>query len=146
MIVRFDTPIWTVLLGLFIFSFIVAYVSAVIDSYIIKVKYGKIKTLNHYTRNIIRGVIFTSSTLLVCWSIPSFILLLLYQSFIFSFYFDIILNVKRGLDMWYIGKTADLDILARIFLGGNKGKKYAIIKIVLAIFSSIGVSLIYPIQ
>jgi len=130
MIVRFDTPIWIVLLGLFIFSFIVAYVSAVIDARIIRLKFGKIVSLNHTSRNIIRGSIFITSTLLTCHSFKGFIVLLGYQSLIFSFYFDIILNMMRGLSMWYIGATAPLDFLMREWIGKDGGKTYATLKII----------------
>lgn len=119
---------WTILLWLFTFSFIVAYVSAVIDARIIRLKYGKIVSLNHTSRNIIRGVIFTGSTLLVCNSLFEFMLLLVLQSLRFSLFFDIILNYKRGLSPWYIGKTSFLDILIRNLYGGDGGFTYATFK------------------
>ena len=126
--VKFNIPVWTVLLGLFTFSFIVAYVSAVIDARIIRLKFGKIVSLNHLSRNIIRGTIFTGSTLLVCNSFYEFMLLLALQSLHFSLFFDIILNYKRGLSPWYIGNTALLDMLMRIWLSKNGGMAYATFK------------------
>lgn len=131
MIVIFNIPVWIVLLGLFTFSFMVAYVSAVIDARIIRLKFGKIVSLNHLSRNIIRGTIFTGSTLIMCQSVESFCMLLLYQSVVFSFYFDIILNMKRGLSIWYIGKTAGLDVFVRHYFKGDGGMVYATLKIIL---------------
>jgi hypothetical protein len=158
--VKVDIPIWLVLLGLTIFSFIVSYVRAYIDAILIKKLWGKVKSLVHSTRVVItlfililfdfilwyKGIIvievkeFTTVFDLGFYiSYIRYLFILSYQWFWYSFYFDIILNRMRGLNDWYVGQTSTMDIMVRKTFGMNSGRIYGMIKIVFVIFSTIGI-------
>lgn len=137
--VKVNILIWLILLGLTIFSFIVAYVRAYIDERIIKKLWGKVKSLVHWTRGIITILIFVLVDLLVFKIEWRTLFIFSYQWFWYSFYFDIILNRMRGLNDWYVGQTSTMDIMVRKTFGMNSGRVYGMIKIVFVIFSSIGI-------
>ncbi len=139
---EYNLPIWLVLLVLTIFSFIVAYISAKIDARQIRIKWGTIVSLNHTSRTIIRLSVFSLISFLIFTNIWNYILYIAYQWFMFSFYFDIILNNLRGYSYWYIGKTAKTDILIRKYLGEESGEKYALMKLMTCIFISIGIMIL----
>lgn len=155
----FNIPLWLTLLGLTIFSFIVAYIRAYIDERIIKKLWGKVKSLVHWTRAtitfiilVIIGYIFWSKRLiteikdfegLFDWEFYKpfvrYLCVISYQWFWYSFYFDIILNRMRGLNDWYVGQTSTMDIMVRRTFGMNSGRIYGMIKIVFVILSTIGI-------
>ncbi len=134
-----NIPIWLILLGLTIFSFIVSYVRAYIDERIIKKLWGKVKSLVHWTRGLITILIFVLIDLLVFKIEWKTLFIFSYQWFWYSFYFDIILNRMRGLNDWYVGQTSTMDIMVRKTFGMNSGRIYGMIKIVFVIFSTIGI-------
>lgn len=137
--IRVNIPIWLILLGLTIFSFIVSYVRAYIDERIIKKLWGKVKSLVHWTRGLITILIFVLVDLLVFKIEWKTLFIFSYQWFWYSFYFDIILNRMRGLNDWYVGQSSTTDIMVRKTFGMNSGRIYGIIKIVFVIFSTIGI-------
>ncbi len=137
--IRVNIPIWLILLGLTIFSFIVSYVRAYIDERIIKKLWGKVKSLVHWTRGLITILIFVLVDLLVFKIEWKTLFIFSYQWFWYSFYFDIILNRMRGLNDWYVGQSSTTDIMVRKTFGMNSGRIYGIIKIVFCILSSIGI-------
>lgn len=134
-----NTPIWLILLGLTIFSFIVSYVRAYIDERLIKKLWGKVKSLVHWTRTLITILIFVLIDLLLFKIEWKTLFIFSYQWFWYSFYFDIILNRMRGLNDWYVGQTSTMDIMVRKTFGMNSGRIYGMIKIVFVIFSTIGI-------
>lgn len=134
-----NIPIWLILLGLTIFSFIVSYVRAYIDERIIKKLWGKVKSLVHWTRGLITILIFVLIDLLVFKIEWKTLFIFSYQWFWYSFYFDIILNRMRNLNDWYVGQTSTMDIMVRKTFGMNSGRIYGMIKIVFVIFSTIGI-------
>ena len=137
--IRVNIPIWLILLGLTIFSFIVSYVRAYIDERIIKKLWGKVKSLVHWTRGLITILIFVLIDLLVFKIEWKTLFIFSYQWFWYSFYFDIILNRMRNLNDWYVGQTSTMDIMVRKTFGMNSGRIYGMIKIVFVIFSTIGI-------
>ncbi len=137
--VKVDIPIWLILLGLTIFSFIVSYVRAYIDERLIKKLWGKVKSLVHWTRTLITIAIFVLVDLLLFKIEWKTLFIFSYQWFWYSFYFDIILNRMRGLNDWYVGQTSTMDIMVRKTFGMNSGRIYGMIKIVFVIFSTIGI-------
>jgi len=137
--IRVNIPIWLILLGLTIFSFIVSYVRAYIDERIIKKLWGKVKSLVHWTRGLITILIFVLVDLLVFKIEWKTLFIFSYQWFWYSFYFDIILNRMRGLNDWYVGQSSTTDIMVRKTFSMNSGRIYGIIKIVFCILSSIGI-------
>lgn len=134
-----NISIWLILLGLTIFSFIVAYVRAYIDERLIKKLWGKVKSLVHWTRGLITIAIFVLVDLLLFKIEWKTLFIFSYQWFWYSFYFDIILNRMRGLNDWYVGQTSTMDIMVRKTFGMNSGRIYGMIKIVFVIFSTIGI-------
>ena len=134
-----NIPIWLILLGLTIFSFIVSYVRAYIDERIIKKLWGKVKSLVHWTRGLITILIFVLIDLLVFKIEWKTLFIFSYQWFWYSFYFDIILNRMRNLNDWYVGQTSTMDIMVRKTFGMNSGRIYGMIKIVFCILSTIGI-------
>ena len=134
-----NIPIWLILLGLTIFSFIVSYVRAYIDEIIIKKLWGKVKSLVHWTRGLITILIFVLIDLLVFKIEWKTLFIFSYQWFWYSFYFDIILNRMRNLNDWYVGQSSTMDIMVRKTFGMNSGRIYGMIKIVFVIFSTIGI-------
>lgn len=154
-----NIPIWLILLGLTIFSFIVSYVRAYIDERIIKKLWGKVKSLVHWTRAsitfvilVVVGYIFWSKRLiseikdfegLFDWGFYKpfikYLCVISYQWFWYSFYFDIILNRMRGLNDWYVGQSSIMDIMVRKTFGMNSGRIYGMIKLLFVILSTIGI-------
>lgn len=134
-----NLPIWLILLGLTIFSFIVSYVRAYIDEKIIKKLWGKVKSLVHWTRTLITIIIFVLVDLLLFKIEWKLLFIFSYQWFWYSFYFDIILNRMRGLNDWYVGQTSTIDIMVRKTFGMNSGRIYGMIKLLFVILSTIGI-------
>lgn len=94
-------------------------VNAFIDNYLIKKKWGKIKNLNHWSRSLIRGIIFTISIYFLynhTWLKPFFAGL--YCWFLFNITFDPLLNYLRKLPWYYDGKDAITDQISNEFKSG----------------------------
>ena len=91
-------------------------VNAFIDNYLIKKKWGKVKNLNHWSRSLIRGIIFTISIYFLynhTWLKPFFAGL--YCWFLFNITFDPLLNYLRNLPWYYDGKDAITDQISNEF-------------------------------
>lgn len=118
-------------------SYCLAEIRSEIDVYLTKKKWGLVKSLNHYTRFWI--------TLAICFAAVYFnfsaewvnLFLVGYMMCLFSLFFDLMYNTKRGLSKWYVGNTGWLDLVVRCIFGRGSGKEYAICKI-LAIVAFIG--------
>lgn len=107
-------------------------VNAFIDNYLIKKKWGKIKNLNHWSRDLIRGIIFTISIYFLykneihvqeyMWQmLLEFLkpfLAGLYCWFLFNITFDPLLNHLRNLPWYYDGKDAITDQISNEFKSG----------------------------
>jgi len=120
------------MINLFLYTMLVlatAVANAFIDNYLIKKKWGKVKSLNHTSRTVIRFCIFTLGVYFI-WdlketlplSIWGFIkdllkpfLIGLYSFFLFNIVFDYLLNKLRGLPWYYDGKDAITDRLSGVF-------------------------------
>lgn len=103
--------------------------NAFIDAYLIKKKWGKVKSLNHTSRTIIRFCIFTLGVYFLyggeihvqeyMWEmLLEFFkpfLIVLYSFFLFNIVFDLLLNKLRGLPWYYDGKDAISDRLSGHF-------------------------------
>lgn len=90
-----------------------AVANAFIDSYLIKKKWGKVKSLNHNSRTFIRICVFaTGMWLLFDYTFFRPFLLGLYSFFLFNIVFDLLLNRLRGLPWHYDGKDAFFDKLS----------------------------------
>lgn len=91
-------------------------VNAFIDNYLIKKKWGKVKNLNHWSRSLIRGIIFTISIYFLynhTWLKP--FLAGVYCWFLFNTIFDLLLNKLRNLPWYYDGKDAFTDQISNEF-------------------------------
>lgn len=94
-------------------------VNAFIDAYLIKKYWGKIKSLNHTSRTIIRGVIFTIAIYFLfehTWVKP--FVAGLYCWVLFNVVFDLLLNYLRNLPWYYEGKDAATDKLYHLMNEG----------------------------
>ena len=117
------------MINFFIYTMLVlatAVANAFIDSYLIKKKWGKVKSLNHTSRTVIRFCIFTLGGYFLygkevhvqeyMWQmLLEFFkpfLLGLYSFFLFNIVFDLLLNRLRGLPWYYDGKDAFFDKLS----------------------------------
>ena len=93
-----------------------AVANAFIDSYLIKKKWGTVKSLNHNSRTFIRICVFaTGMWLLFDYTFFRPFLLGLYSFFLFNIVFDLLLNRLRGLPWYYDGKDAFFDKLSNQF-------------------------------
>jgi len=106
-----------------------AVANAFIDNYLIKKKWGKVKSLNHNSRTVIRMCIFTLGIVFIfgesgeiynsLWeflkSLFKPFLIGLYSFFLFNIVFDLLLNKLRGLPWYYDGKDAITDRLSGVF-------------------------------
>lgn len=100
-----------------------AVANAFIDSYLIKKKWGKVKSLNHNSRTFIRICIFALGIVFIfgesgeiynsLWeflkSLFKPFLIGLYSFFLFNIVFDLLLNKLRNLPWYYDGKDAITD-------------------------------------
>ena len=104
------------MINFFIYTMLVlatAVANAFIDSYLIKKKWGKVKSLNHNSRTFIRICVFaTGMWLLFDYTFFRPFLLGLYSFFLFNIVFDLLLNRLRGLPWHYDGKDAFFDKLS----------------------------------
>jgi hypothetical protein len=89
-----------------LFSFAIAELNSIIDHYIITVKE---RSVNHFTRAVLRFILFTSVSYFTSNSVLGAIILFSLQSAIFWLWFDLRLNMRRWLSPFYIGKTAFID-------------------------------------
>ena len=103
-----------------------AVANAFIDNYLIKKKWGKVKSLNHNSRSFIRMCIFALGIVFIfgesgeiynsLWeflkSLYKPFILGLYSFFLFNIVFDLLLNRLRGLPWYYDGKDAFFDKLS----------------------------------
>lgn len=93
-----------------------AVANAFIDAYLIKKKWGKIKSLNHNSRAFIRICVFaTGMWLLFDYTFFRPFLIGLYSLFLFNIVFDLLLNRLRGLPWYYDGKDAITDNISEYF-------------------------------
>ena len=106
-----------------------AVANAFIDNYLIKKKWGKVKSLNHNSRAFIRICVFTLGIYFLyggevhvqeyMWQmLLEFFkpfLIGLYSFFLFNIVFDLLLNRLRGLPWYYDGKDAFFDKLSNQF-------------------------------
>lgn len=142
----FNIPIWLVLMGLTIFSLVVAEIEAIIDNESIKAvlkQYNYTKSINHLIRGTIRIVIFSIVSFLIFYSdIRLTVLSIVYQLFVFWIYFEIRLNRLRKLPDFYVGNVAKSDKLVRRYLGTNCGEIMFIFKLVFCAFLPIGIILL----
>ena len=104
-------------------------VNTIIDNYLIKKKWGKVKNLNHTSRTIIRLIIFGTSIGFIysseihvqeyMWQMLLELfkpfLLLLYSFLLFNITFDPFLNYLRNLPWYYDGKDAITDQISNEF-------------------------------
>lgn len=95
-----------------LFSFTIAELNAWCDHYVISVY--KLSP-NHFTRAVLRFVLFSSVSYFASNSLLEAIVLFSHQSAIFWLWFDLRLNIRRGLSPFYIGKTAFIDKTIRRF-------------------------------
>ena len=103
-----------------------AVANAFIDSYLIKKKWGKVKSLNHNSRAFIRICVFALGIVFIVvesgeiynslWeflkSLFKPFIIGLYSFFLFNIVFDLLLNRLRGLPWYYDGKDAFFDKLS----------------------------------
>ena len=103
-----------------------AVANAFIDSYLIKKKWGKVKSLNHNSRAFIRICVFALGIVFIfgesgeiynsLWeflkSLFKPFIIGLYSFFLFNIVFDLLLNRLRGLPWYYDGKDAFSDKLS----------------------------------
>jgi hypothetical protein len=103
-----------------------AVANAFIDAYLIKKKWGTVKSLNHKSRTFIRICVFALGIVFIfgesgivydsLWEfLKSFLkpfLLGLYSFFLFNIVFDLLLNKLRKLPWYYDGKDAFFDKLS----------------------------------
>jgi len=126
--------LYLVLLGLF--ALLVAWVNAHIDNVVISIYR---KSPKHWTRDIIRGVLFGGISLLpFIWTTKDYFLYVLFVTFsfcVFWLYFELTLNNLRGETPYYIGKTATWDKRMKWIFGANNGFLLFEIKIVLITIS-----------
>ena len=108
-------------------------VNAFIDNYLIKKKWGKVKNLNHWSRSLIRGIVFGVSIQLLykytyvdkdsIWlflkSLTQPVLPALYSLLLFNITFDLLLNYLRNLPWYYDGKDAITDQMSQYLNSGN---------------------------
>ena len=106
-----------------------AVANAFIDNYLIKKKWGKVKSLNHNSRSFIRMCIFALGIVFIfgesgeiynsLWeflkSLYKPFILGLYSFFLFNIVFDLLLNRLRGLPWYYDGKDAITDNISEYF-------------------------------
>lgn len=109
---------WSILT---IITILAVIAEAFIDAYIIKIKWGKIKSLNHPARVVARLFIFAIAAYFLGYTVPvdyviSFIKSLkkpfvagLYCFFLFGALFDPLLNILRKKEWYYKGKDAISD-------------------------------------
>lgn len=115
-------------------------VNAFIDNYLIKKKWGKVKNLNHWSRTLIRGTIFTISIYFLynpTWLKP--FLAGVYCWFLFNTVFDLLLNYLRKLPWYYDGKDAFTDKLSGHF-GSDLNETIAYIELGVKIFITLGLA------
>ena len=103
-----------------------AVANAFIDSYLIKKKWGTVKSLNHNSRAFIRICVFALGIVFIfgesgeiynsLWEFLKSLLkpfiIGLYSFFLFNIVFDLLLNRLRGLPWHYDGKDAFFDKLS----------------------------------
>ena len=128
-------------------------VNTIIDNYLIKKKWGKVKNLNHTSRTIIRLIIFGTSIGFIysseihvqeyMWQMLLELfkpfLLLLYSFLLFNITFDPLLNYLRNLSWYYDGKDAITDQISNLVNSGAD-EFIAYIELGVKIFITLGLA------
>ena len=110
---------------------LVTILGALIES---KIDASKKHKIEHWFSSIIRFILIAlSSTFLFFWSSSPIYYITVFTGLnlgLFWIVFDFSYNMHRGMNWYYIGKTAPLDKIARK-ITGNKGNTYLGIKVIL---------------
>lgn len=128
-------------------------VNAFIDAYLIKKYWGKIKSLNHTSRHIIRGIVFYTSIWVLykseihlreyMWQFffdfGKFFLAGLYCWILFNVTFDLLLNKLRKLPWYYDGKDAIADKISNL-VNSDADEFIAYIELGIKIFITLGLA------